>query len=84
MWPTTWPSSSATSSTTASPPVDQRVDQSGLRLLAECVLLDEADRLAIPRRRRAYRHHAHESFIPFSILRPAQEVLRGSGLPPAR
>ena len=32
---------------------DQRVDQSGLRLLAECVFLDEADRLAVPRRCRA-------------------------------
>ena len=32
---------------------DQRVDQTGLRLLAECVLLDEADRLAVLRRRRA-------------------------------
>ena len=31
---------------------NKRVDQSGLRVLAECVLLHEADRLAIPWRRR--------------------------------
>ena len=63
---------------------DQRVDQPGLRLLAEGVFLDEANGLAIPRRRRAYRHHAHESFGPFSIWAPRRNSCAAAGLPPAR
>ena len=33
---------------------DQRIDQPGLGLLAECMFLDEPDRLAIPGRRGPY------------------------------
>ena len=62
----------------------QRVDQPGLRLLAEGVFLDEANGLAIPRRRRAYRHHAHENFIPFTILAPRRNSDAAAGFPPAR
>src|SRR5690606_25766201 len=64
--------------------VHQRVDQSGLRLLAERMLLDEADRLAILRRGGPDRHHAHDSLIPFSILVPRRNSSAVTGLPPAR
>ena len=62
----------------------QRVNQAGLGPLAERMLFDKADRLAIPRRGRAYRHHAHLSFIPFSILAPRKNSCAAAGLPPAR
>ena len=64
--------------------VDQRVDEPGLRLLAESVFLDEADRLAIPGGRGPDRHHAHDSLIPFSSLVPRRNSSAVAGLPPAR
>ncbi len=63
---------------------DQGIDQAGFRLLAKGMFFDEADGLAIPRRRRAYRHHAHVSFVPFSILAPRKNSCAAAGLPPAR
>ena len=64
--------------------LDQRVDQPGLRLLAERMFLDEADRLAILRRGGPDRHHAHESLVPFSIFKPRRNSSAVTGLPPAR
>src|SRR5690606_24042673 len=63
---------------------DQRVDEAGLGLLAEGMLLDAPDRVAVGRRGRAYRHHAHDSLVPSSILAPRRKSGADAGLPPAR
>ncbi len=64
--------------------IDERVDETGLDLLSERMLLDQPDRLAIFRRGCPDCHHTHKTVIPFSSFTPRRNSSALATRPPAR